>query len=224
MESERARGVRAAGKMQGCVSRGMAAMERGRGGQTDGKAGRKGRGGAETPPHPPGGGCKPPPGRPVPWGRWGAAGIRDAWKPVGWGGQRGYPGRRGSIWPESLDPPFPTSQAAPQELLRPRERPWAQQQRWDNARGTATEGTANPSVGPLPAKRSLPNLSPPPELSRSGLAPDATGGSCRGLPASGAVGSVSLRRWHSSLHGPVPLPGLQHCLQAWRLGSGPCSD
>lgn len=92
MEGERARGVRAAGKMQGCVSRGMAAMERGRGGgaggQTDGKAGRQGRGwGAETHPTPPGGGCKPPPGRPVPWG---------AWKPVGWGGQRGCPRRRGS--------------------------------------------------------------------------------------------------------------------------------
>lgn len=42
MERERARGVRAAGKMQGCVSRGMAAMERGRGGGTGRQTGRRG--------------------------------------------------------------------------------------------------------------------------------------------------------------------------------------
>lgn len=58
MERERARGVRAAGKMQGCVSRGMAAMERGRGGGTGRQTGRRGGraggggGGGDTP-HPP---------------------------------------------------------------------------------------------------------------------------------------------------------------------------
>lgn len=191
--------------------------ERRRDRQTDGKEGRQGRGGVgvETPPIPP-----PPvvaanllPGAQFP-------GVPGS---LWYGEGRGHtPG--GGIWPGPLDTPFPTSEAAPQELLRPRERPWAQQRPWDNSRGTATEGTAKPSEGPLPAKRSLPNLPPPPEPSRSGLAPDAMGGSCRGLPASGAVGSVCLRRWYSSLHGPVPLPGLQHCLQAWRLGSGPSTD
>ena len=130
--------------------------------------------------------------------------------------------------------------AAPHELLQPRERLRTLPRQRPNgegvlggeqrpsppqdAPGTAKEGTANPSAGLLLARRSLPNLPPPPSPSALSSHLMQWAAAAKGPLQPGQRLLVAQRRWHSSLHEPVPLPGLQSWLQTWRLGSGPCAD
>lgn len=89
-----------------------------------------------------------------------------------------------------------------------------------DAPGTPKEGTAKPSAGLLLARGSLPNL-PPSALPSHRVQWAAA---ANGPPAAGAVSSGCLSRWHTSLQEAVLLPGLQHWLQIWKLGSGPYPD